>query len=560
MSRQAQRIFRSASGIHPRGKMRGGFANAILEEGEFGARSHRAAAHGKQLGPSRLHYVGFAVATVLIYTIICRSLAASSEGLRLQHGFGEDLWLPYSSASALERRREQQQQQQQQERGGAAEGVSSWEEAGESSSGGAAAAAAAAAEPSSPSDPPWDYDSWGLPSLEQFEKTLSPELRRQKAAIASFAARFVQQPRVPSRRELACASSVAKAISKGTSNKLIGMVLPLQHVAPISSMAKQQHVPRLVRICKVLGEGFSTLAVEVEDLEAGGVLVMRIRKYHKDAVRKFENSEVLFLEVKSEMVAEEDAVRQACGNVPADLVAAKKGFAVPLFTAEIASSPEFSVSEDHYVFGHVELMEKMCGSLADLQKQDSGALQQSRDYVAQRLLQLVLKVQQCGLSHNDLKWANVLLQPDGAFCLSDFGSSVAFGRAFGSLTATTPQYQEPQQALRPSAPYEDPYTMAHANSDLWSLGVLLFELFTGSGAPYGQGAPKSPRARARDLAERLLKQKVRSDVLWPKLAAAKVPHRWAQLIARLLEPNKAHRITAWQILEEFPDLTHHVPE
>ena len=98
-----------------------------------------------------------------------------------------------------------------------------------------------------------------------------------------------------------------------------------------------------------------------------------------------------------------------------------------------------------------------------------------------------------GVLHRDLKPANVLLTDDGLPMLLDFNLADDAGRGGPRQSGGTPAYMAPEQfaAHRGSPP-------ADARADLFSLGLVLFELLTGR-HPYPrlsqQTATDAPRLR-----------------------------------------------------------------
>ena len=77
----------------------------------------------------------------------------------------------------------------------------------------------------------------------------------------------------------------------------------------------------------------------------------------------------------------------------------------------------------------------------------------------------------CGLLHRDLKPANIMLDGRGRVRITDFGLALSNDDAMSrSETAGTPAYMAPEQIAK---------GQASVRSDIYSLGLVFYELFTG---------------------------------------------------------------------------------
>ena len=77
----------------------------------------------------------------------------------------------------------------------------------------------------------------------------------------------------------------------------------------------------------------------------------------------------------------------------------------------------------------------------------------------------------CGLLHRDLKPANIMLDGRGRVRITDFGLALSNDDAMNrSETAGTPAYMAPEQIAK---------GQASVRSDIYSLGLVFYELFTG---------------------------------------------------------------------------------
>jgi len=90
------------------------------------------------------------------------------------------------------------------------------------------------------------------------------------------------------------------------------------------------------------------------------------------------------------------------------------------------------------------------------------------------ILAALTSVHIAGIIHRDLKPANVMFRDDGTIALVDFGSARRdadpVAKTLAGVVIGTPYYLSPEQALGGTA---------DVRSDLYSVGVMLYELLTG---------------------------------------------------------------------------------
>lgn len=94
--------------------------------------------------------------------------------------------------------------------------------------------------------------------------------------------------------------------------------------------------------------------------------------------------------------------------------------------------------------------------------------------IAKQLCRGLTAIHEAGIIHRDIKPQNIMVLPNGVVKVMDFGiARTADGSDQASLdgqTVGTPHYMSPEQALGREL---------DARSDLYTVGVVLFELFTG---------------------------------------------------------------------------------
>ncbi|MFI9770071.1 serine/threonine-protein kinase [Streptomyces sp. NPDC052415] len=123
-------------------------------------------------------------------------------------------------------------------------------------------------------------------------------------------------------------------------------------------------------------------------------------------------------------------------------------------------------------------------SLAELLDAEGPLSPQRAAHIGAEVLAALRAAHGAGVLHRDVKPANVLLSNDGRVVLTDFGIATVEGTSALTMTGEvigSPEFLAPERALgrRPGP-----------ESDLWSLGVLLYAAVEGN-SPFRQDTPLS---------------------------------------------------------------------
>jgi predicted Ser/Thr protein kinase len=121
--------------------------------------------------------------------------------------------------------------------------------------------------------------------------------------------------------------------------------------------------------------------------------------------------------------------------------------------------------------------------------------------VARRVCAGLAAAHEKGVLHRDLKPANVMLDRQGEVVITDFGlAALADQVPEGEARSGTPTYMAPEQIQKGEVT---------ARSDIYALGLVLYEIFTGKRAfesktlaglrDRGETRPQSPSSHVRDL-------------------------------------------------------------
>ena len=155
--------------------------------------------------------------------------------------------------------------------------------------------------------------------------------------------------------------------------------------------------------------------------------------------------------------------------------------------------------------------------------------------IARQLTEALQCAHQEGIIHRDIKPQNLLLDSSGTLKVSDFGVARLAQRGANSLTQTgmvvgTPAYMAPEQLLEEEV---------DARSDLYSVGVVLYECLTGR-PPYQAKSPIS-------LIAKILHEAAEP----PDIVAPDVSPAVSALVMQLLAKSAEERIQSAVALSEM---------
>jgi serine/threonine-protein kinase len=131
----------------------------------------------------------------------------------------------------------------------------------------------------------------------------------------------------------------------------------------------------------------------------------------------------------------------------------------------------YDIGEDRgRVFFTMELVDGE--DLASLLKRVGRFPEERATEIARQICAGLAAAHECGVLHRDLKPANVMLDADGRVRITDFGLAGVAG-TFGDVRSGTPGYMAPEQLAGREVTQR---------SDIFALGLVLFEIYTGKRA------------------------------------------------------------------------------
>ncbi|WP_455353153.1 serine/threonine-protein kinase [Streptomyces sp. SYSU K217416] len=213
---------------------------------------------------------------------------------------------------------------------------------------------------------------------------------------------------------------------------------------------------------------------------------------------------------------------------------------IRLLDSAVVSDPDGGALDGAVVL----VMERAAGSLQDLLHAADGRPPEEAPRLLAEVCEGLAHLHGLGWVHGDLKPDNVLIMADGSARLSDFGLTSELDGTRGTHgympPLGSPDYLPPE---RWNAPLGERGVLVRPTADIWALGIMIHQLFTGGSSPFPGATPTSRGAAVQEYASG------RAPLRMP----AELPSAWREMVADCLAPTHEARAehSAQSLLERI---------